>query len=136
MRIGVTFSAAAALGIMALGASALAAQKEKAAPASADVLNQGQAVYKQWCVDCHGPLPPPGMGGPGMGFPPAGTLVLEKRYKGKIPSVLTERTNLTDQYIRYMVRNGLGIMPPTRKSEVTDKELDALVAYLTSNKRK
>jgi mono/diheme cytochrome c family protein len=30
-----------------------------------------------------------------------------------------------------IVRNGITVMPPFRKTEVTDAQLDAIVAYLT-----
>jgi len=100
--------------------------------AAADALIRGHAVFEQWCSGCHKPLPlnaaPPGPGNP---FPPAGTYTLQKRYNGSLPAALEERTDLTPGLIRTMVRQGAGIMPPTRKSEVTDEDLDALIAYLT-----
>jgi mono/diheme cytochrome c family protein len=93
-------------------------------------VDPGKAVFDQWCVGCHAPLAKPG--GPPQGrFPPAGTYLLEQRYKGKVPSALEERTDLSPALIRIFVRRGVSIMPPTRKSEVTDKELEALIAYLT-----
>jgi mono/diheme cytochrome c family protein len=90
-----------------------------------DVMLQGKAVYDQWCIGCHGPMP-------GMGrFPPAGSYRLQQRYKDAKPAMLEERVDLTAALIRTVVRQGLPIMPPLRKTEVTDAELDAVIAHLT-----
>jgi mono/diheme cytochrome c family protein len=86
---------------------------------------KGKGAYDQWCLGCHGPLPGTGM------FPPAGTYSLQQRYGGKLPAVLVERSDLQPELIRLVVRQGVGIMPPTRKTEVTDEDLEAIVAYLT-----
>ena len=97
---------------------------------AAGVSDPGEAIYIQWCLGCHAPLPE--AGGPRLGrFPPAGSAELQRRYNGEIPATLTERTDLTAETIRAVVRNGQGIMPPNRKSEITDEELDALTAWLT-----
>ena len=94
---------------------------------------QGKAVFDQWCAGCHAPMPPPAPGGAGgfAPFPPAGTYLLQKRYGDSVPAALEQRTDLTPELIRTIVRQGLAIMPPTRKSEVDDRELEALIAYLT-----
>ena len=92
------------------------------------VLQQGKAVFDQWCMGCHGPMP-------GMGrFPPAGSYRLQQRYKDTKPALLEERSDLTPELIRAVVRHGLPIMPPLRKTEVTDADLDAVIAHLTRNK--
>lgn len=96
---------------------------------AAGIADPGEAAYVQWCMGCHAPLPEPGPPGPG-GFPPAGTAELQRRYQGRLPATLTDRTDLTPAAIRSVVRSGRGIMPPTRKSEMTDEELDALTAWL------
>jgi (+)-pinoresinol hydroxylase len=94
----------------------------------ADTLAQGKAVFAQWCAGCHGPLP-------GMGrFPPAGTYRLQQRYKDAKPAMLEDRIDLTPALIRAVVRQGLPIMPPVRKTEVTDADLNAVIAYLTQTK--
>lgn len=94
-----------------------------------DVRQQGKAVYDQWCLGCHGPVP-------GMGrFPPAGSYRLQQRYKDAVPARLEDRVDLTPDFIRAAVRQGMPIMPPLRKTEVTDAELDAIIAYLTQKKR-
>ena len=91
-------------------------------------LAQGKAVFAQWCAGCHGPLP-------GMGrFPPAGSYRLQQRYGDTKPATLEDRSDLTPALIRAVVRVGLPIMPPLRKTEVNDAELDALIAYLTRSR--
>jgi len=45
--------------------------------------------------------------------------------------VLTERRDLTPAVIKTAVRTGVYVMPRFRKTEVTDAELEAIVAYLT-----
>ena len=93
-----------------------------------ELLQQGKAVFDQWCMGCHGPMP-------GMGrFPPAGSYRLQQRYKDTKPAVLEQRNDLAPELIRAVVRHGLPIMPPLRKTEVTDAELEAVVAYLTRSK--
>jgi hypothetical protein len=68
-------------------------------------------------------------------FPPAGTSILQQRYQNKVPAVLEERTDLKPEFIRVVVRQGVALMPALRKTEVTDVQLDALIAYLTPPKR-
>jgi mono/diheme cytochrome c family protein len=50
--------------------------------------------------------------------------------------MLEDRVDLTPEVIRTAVRHGMPIMPPFRKTEVTDAELDAVIAYLTQKKHK
>ena len=85
-------------------------------------MERGEQVYVQWCAICHSD-------GPGM----AGTTVLQMRYKGSIPALLQERTDLTGEYLEPYVREGMGSMPFFRKTEITDEDFDALVVYLTQN---
>jgi mono/diheme cytochrome c family protein len=119
-----------------LGTGAAAADKAKAAPAMTKVapdIAAGKRVFDQWCQGCHAPIT--GAGGP-FGFPPAGTNRLQQRYQGALPAGLEDRTDLKPELIRVAVRQGLPIMPPLRKTEVTDGDLDAVIAYLTQKKRK
>ena len=51
-------------------------------------------------------------------------------YKGDKPAVLTERTDLTPELVSFYVRNGVSIMPFFRKTEISDKDLADLAAYL------
>jgi mono/diheme cytochrome c family protein len=89
----------------------------------------GQAVFGIWCTGCHEPLP-------GTSYePPAGSYVLEQHYHGRIPSALEQRTDLTATQIRTLVRNGRNMMPQTRKTELSDADLDDLIAYLTQHNK-
>jgi mono/diheme cytochrome c family protein len=94
----------------------------------------GKAVFDKWCAPCHGPVAPKNvMFGSGN---LAGTSALAVKYKGKLPAVLEQRTDLTPALIKTVVRHGLFGMPITRKTEVSDAELEDVVAYLTRNRKK
>ena len=80
---------------------------------------RGKQVYEQWCIICHD-------SGPGM----AGTSALQRRYQGKVPALLTERDDLTAEYISVLVRQGVKSMPFFRKTEIGDEDLAALNLYL------
>lgn len=82
----------------------------------------GQAVYERWCSACHAP---------GPGHP--GTQSLQQKYGGKAPAVLLERTDLSAQAVAAFVRQGVLMMAPFRKTEITDAELAALTAYVARN---
>ena len=77
-------------------------------------------VYEKWCTPCHG-----------AGDNKPGTISAAALYKGSKPAVLAERTDLTPAGIRSVVRTGMYIMPRFRKTEVSDAELDTIVAFLT-----
>jgi mono/diheme cytochrome c family protein len=79
----------------------------------------GKLVFDKWCTPCHGD-------GPGK----PGTIVLAQRYGDSRPALLEERTDLTREYLQTFVCGGVGIMPPFRKTEITDADLDELIAYL------
>jgi (+)-pinoresinol hydroxylase len=83
-------------------------------------VQRGDEAYQYWCATCHGR---------GPGHP--GTVALTAKYKGALPGVLEERTDLTPQTVRFAVRRGTSIMPFFRKTEVSDAELDAIAQYLT-----
>ena len=90
----------------------------------AATIARGESVYTYWCATCHAE-------GPGM----PGTQALQAKYRGDRPAVLTERTDLTPEIISAFVRNGVSVMPPFRKTEVTDDDLDALSEYVISRSR-
>ena len=84
-------------------------------------VERGAAVFNNWCSACHarGPLNAPG------------TSSLQFKYQGGLPPALEDRKDLTADQVRFYVRNGVAMMAPFRKTEVSDADLDALAAYLT-----
>lgn len=86
-------------------------------------MSHGHEVFDKWCAPCHG-------AGPGK---PA-TAALAVKYKGAKPALLEERTDLTPDVVKYMVRHGVYTMPASRKTEISDDDLDALAAYLAKAK--
>lgn len=105
------------LALLCWGGAAMAAD---GAPAEGARPSQGKAVFDKWCASCHG-----------TGARMAGTASLEAKYGGSIPAALEQRKDMNPDFIRYFVRNGVLIMPPFRKTEVTDADLAALAAYLS-----
>ncbi len=133
MRNNLFLLATSALAALMLGASVVADDQPKAMPSTktaTPVIAKGRAVYDLWCLGCHAPLTGLGM------FPPAGSYRLQQRYQGTLPATLQERSDLTPESIRLVVRQGMNMMPPTRKTEVTDAELEAIIAYLTHKNNK
>ncbi len=122
MRRASSASVAAAV-MLSLSAGALAAQER--AP-----LEQGKTVFAQYCAPCHGG----GRGDDGAPLLP-GTHALHLRYRGLKPSLLEERTDLTAEFIKVNVRNGVASMPPFRKTEVTDSDIAAIAEYLAATAR-
>lgn len=84
----------------------------------------GRVVYEKWCAPCHDP---------GINHP--GTHALMAKYSGTKPATLVDRTDLPPDIVKHFVRHGITIMPPFRKTEISDAELDALAAYLSRNTR-
>jgi (+)-pinoresinol hydroxylase len=89
---------------------------------------RGKAVFDRWCAGCHA-------GVSRFGGPSAGSYVLQQRYQGAKPADLEQRTDLQPNYIKSTVRHGINVMPRTRKTEISDQDLDNLVAYLTRANR-
>jgi mono/diheme cytochrome c family protein len=87
------------------------------APAGAPA---GYTPFQNSCAVCHGA---------GPAHP--GTRALAYKYRGKEPGPLVERTDLAPDFIKYSVRHGVSVMPMFRKTELSDADLDAIVAYLT-----
>lgn len=78
----------------------------------------GQAIYRQYCGDCHDD---------GEGHP--GTMRLAVRLDN---AVLRTRVDLSPAYVKWVVRNGYQMMPPFRPTEIADSDLDALAAYVAA----
>jgi (+)-pinoresinol hydroxylase len=91
-------------------------------PASQAATQRGNELYQYWCATCHGR-------GPGQ----PGTTALAAKYKGALPGLLEERTDLSLQSVRFNVRRGTSIMPFFRKTEISDADLDAIAQYLARN---
>jgi len=93
-----------------------ASAEDKGSPAE-----RGAAVFNNWCSACHsrGPQNAPG------------TASLQNKYQGSLPAALQDRRDLTPDLVKFFVRNGVAMMAPLRKTEVSDADLDALAAYLT-----
>jgi cytochrome c5 len=81
----------------------------------------GQTVFEHWCLPCHAP---------GGGHP--GTNRLAERLSVE-NSVILERSGLTVDYVKAVVRNGFQMMPPFRITEVSEQELDAVANYVASH---
>jgi mono/diheme cytochrome c family protein len=97
-----------------------AAAQERVPPAADRArLDRGKAVYDQWCGACHDP---------GPRHP--GTQALDALYKGTKPGALEERTDLVPKLTETFVRKGVSVMPPFRKTEISDADLAALAAHL------
>ena len=108
---GRQFVSLVALAVAWLTASAALAQE------SAEL--RGNSVFQYWCAPCHAP---------GPRHP--GTQALDSLYKGAKPAALEERTDLTPELTATFVRAGVSVMPPFRKTEISDADLAALAAYL------
>ena len=91
--------------------------------AAAAAPTAGQTLYEKNCLICHA-------AGPSF----LGTTVLTARF-GKGNGVLLDR-KLPSAYIEHMVRYGAGSMPGFRRSEITDNELQSLIAYMQAQPKK
>src|SRR5262245_29115817 len=87
-------------------------------------VDHGKQIFQNWCAPCHAP---------GPRHP--GTQALDALYKGAKPGPLEQRTDLVPELTRQFVRSGVSVMPPFRKTEITDADLAALAAYLAPRAR-
>ena len=99
--------------IIALGCQTASAQQLAGTPRATD------PTFEKWCSHCHR-----------SGLYMAGTLGLQRKYNGSKPALLEERDDLTVEAVKAFVRHGSNSMPPFRKTEISDAELDALARYL------
>lgn len=111
-------------GMIAVGAPLASAQ-------DAATVARGKAVFAKTCAPCHGA----DRGDFGRAMLP-GTDALRIKYKGQLPALLEQRTDLTPAVIRVFVRRGTWSMPPFRKTEISDEEIDAVSAYIADAARK
>ena len=87
-------------------------------------LARGKAVYDVWCVICHGENDHASGGG---------TAALEFLYQGALPARLEDRTDMTAALITELVRRGRFGMPNFRLTEISEQELEDMIAYLLRN---
>jgi mono/diheme cytochrome c family protein len=114
--------ALALAGTVALAAAlalALSPVAHAADSALSPLQEQGQKLYRNNCFYCHTEKV-------------WGTLSLERRRPAG-DALLEKRTDLTPEFLKSVVRNGLGSMPAYRRTELTDADVDAIIAYLTRN---
>lgn len=91
---------------------------------------RGKAKFELSCAPCHAAGP----GDDGRPMLP-GTEALTLKYRGTIPAVLEQRTDLTAPVIKAFVRSGTFSMPPFRKTELTDGEIDDIAAYIAESSK-
>jgi mono/diheme cytochrome c family protein len=106
-------AAALAAIVAALGSIGAPAQQPAAAARAPD------PTFEKWCSHCHR-----------SGIYMAGTLGLQRKYNGSKPALLEQRDDLTVESVKAFVRHGSNSMPPFRKTEISDAELDTLARYL------
>ena len=107
--------AAALMAALIVPVAGSAQSSSPASPAS------GEALYRERCGLCHA------AGG-------TGAFMLERRL-GKARALLAERSDLTPEYVRQVVRHGLQSMPRFTRVELTDAELAAVAQFLASPKK-
>jgi mono/diheme cytochrome c family protein len=100
-----------------LATCTFAAESQRPNP---DQMRIGGQAYEKWCAPCHA-----------AGGGHAGTMALAARL-GKEKSVLLERTDILDLYVKTVVRYGFQMMPPFKETEISNAELEALAAYVAS----
>ncbi|HEY8521506.1 MAG TPA: cytochrome c [Gammaproteobacteria bacterium] len=111
--------------------AALAVAAALAGPALAQdaaLVERGRTVFAHYCAPCHGP----GRGDDGAPMLP-GTHALHLKYRGEKPALLEERDDLPAPVLKTFVRYGVASMPPFRKTEVTDEDIEAISAYLAAS---
>lgn len=81
----------------------------------------GKTLFEYHCGYCH-------LTG-GMG---TNLLTKQRMAAGEPPEkgLLANRTDLTPDYVKQVVRHGKNAMPPQTRVDLTDPELDAVAAYL------
>lgn len=101
----------------------LVARAEQPARAAAPAAPraQGKQVFDRWCASCHGDS-----------IRAPGTTALAAKYGKDMPAPLEQRRDLTPEVVGMFVRQGVSIMPPFRKTEISDTELAALGRYLSA----
>jgi (+)-pinoresinol hydroxylase len=121
-------AARAALALCVIAAAAAAAEPAETPmidwlPAGVAVPrgdSRGYVLFQRACSVCHG-----------TGPAKPGTRALRAKYQGKEPALLEERRDLSADYVRFTIRHGVSVMPPFRKTELSDDDVNAIAVYLT-----
>jgi len=113
-----TAGALAVLAVAVLQGGPTAAQE-------AASVERGRARFDLSCAPCHGA----GIGDDGRAMLP-GTDALRIKYQGALPALLEQRTDLNVEAIRTFVRRGTWSMPPFRPTEITERDIQDIAAYL------
>ena len=108
--------------LVALAACGSHEQKGEQQAANAIPKPEGQVLFERHCAACHG-----------SGADKPGTVALAARYEGSEPGELLQRKDLPPDMIKAVVRIGIANMPPFRKTEIGDAELDKLADWLSSH---
>jgi mono/diheme cytochrome c family protein len=99
--------------------------------ADAPTVQQGNITFQRSCAPCHGAGP----GHEGRAALP-GTDALRLKYQGTLPALLEARTDLTAAALKEYVRRGSWSMPPFRKTELSDRDIENIAAYLATSPKK
>lgn len=100
------------IALLALFALSVTAAPQALTPRQAE----GQRLYAATCIYCHNPRA-------------YGTEALGRRL-GPDKAVLDGREDLPDDYIRGVIKQGLGNMPAYTPTDLSDDEISAIVDYL------
>ncbi len=74
---------------------------------------------------CHAPVPE----GSALASR-AGVQQLQLKYDGSLSPYITQRPDLANAAVlQTFLRDGVGSMPPFRRTEISDDDIEALVAY-------
>jgi mono/diheme cytochrome c family protein len=90
---------------------------------------RGRQLFTYWCATCHG-------SGTWENRPLPGTGSLQNKYKGALPAMLEDRTDLASPYVQFVIRKGSEGMPFFRKTEISDDEARAIGDYLARRDKK
>jgi mono/diheme cytochrome c family protein len=119
------YLAAVPVGLLLAATLALAAPPPRSGPpggpppaaAPAPDPASGAGLFASHCGICHFQMGP-------------GTIMLGRRL-GPEHALLAERTDLDPDYVKHVVREGIGGMPPQTRVDLTNVQLDAVAAWLT-----
>ncbi|MCG2633844.1 MAG: cytochrome c [Gammaproteobacteria bacterium] len=96
-----------------------------AADSMAPAAISGADLFATHCARCHNP------GADGV-HPGTQQLALTR---GEEQAVILQRDDLQPDYVKQVVRHGIGAMATFRPTEISDPELDALARYVTDGGR-